>query len=50
MGVGGRIQAGAAMTIYLRQLGDGVRFVLCRTGQKYQKVRREPANGRESLS
>jgi len=30
------------MTIYLRQLGDGVRFVLCRTGQKYQKVRREP--------
>ena len=38
------------MTIYLRQLGDGVRFVLCRTGQKYQKVRREPANGRESLS
>ena len=30
------------MTIYLRQLGDGVRFVLCRTGKKYQKVRREP--------
>jgi hypothetical protein len=40
--MGGRIQAGADMTIYLRQLGDGVRFVLCRTGQKYQKVRREP--------
>ncbi len=30
------------MTIYLRQLGEGVRFVLCRTGQKYRVVRRDP--------
>jgi len=30
------------MTIRLRQLGDGMRFVLCRTGQKYRKVRLEP--------
>ncbi len=30
------------MTIHLRQLGEGVRFVLCRTGQKYRVVRREP--------
>lgn len=30
------------MTIYLRQLGEGVRFVLSRTGQKYRVVRREP--------
>ena len=37
------------MTIYLRQLGDGVRFVLCRTGQKYRVVRRETRFGRREI-
>lgn len=30
------------MTIFLRQLGIGVRFVLCRTGQKYVRSERTP--------
>jgi hypothetical protein len=44
-----RIQAGAFVTIYLRQLGSGVRFVLCRSGQKFLLVRRETVKGRREI-
>jgi hypothetical protein len=37
------------MTMHLRQLGQGVRFVLCRTGQKYRVVRRETRFGRREI-
>lgn len=37
------------MTMYLRQLGQGVRFVLCRIGQKYRVVRRETRFGRREI-
>jgi hypothetical protein len=28
--------------MHLRQLVEGVRFILCRTGQRFRMVRREP--------
>lgn len=37
------------MTMHLRQLGQGVRFVMCRTGQKYRVVRRETRFGRREI-
>jgi len=37
------------MTMHLRQLGQGVQFVLCRTRQKYYVVRRETRFGRREI-
>lgn len=37
------------MTIHLRDLADGARFVLLRTGEKYALIRREKYRGRNRI-
>lgn len=37
------------MTIHLRDLADGCRFILLRTGQRFQLVRREKRKGRKVI-
>lgn len=37
------------MACFLRQLPDGTRFMLCRTGQKYCLIRRDRIKGRLRL-
>ena len=37
------------MTMSLRQLPDGTRFVLCRTGQRFTLLRRETVKNRRLI-
>jgi hypothetical protein len=39
----------ALMALFLRQLPDGTRFLLCRTQQKFRLIRRDFVQGKHRL-